>query len=65
MNETSLLNRMPLPWMLLPGFGLIFLPKLDQMDDIYKLDKIDEIMKQNYTDESGTNGLKLILLLLM
>jgi hypothetical protein len=38
---------MPLPWMFLPGFGLIFFPKLDQMDDIYKLDKIDDIMKQN------------------
>jgi len=38
---------MPLAWMFLPGFGLIFFPKLDQMDDIYKLDKIDDIMKQN------------------
>jgi hypothetical protein len=40
-------NGMPLPWMFLPGFGLIVFPKLDQMDDIYKLDKIDDIMKQN------------------
>jgi hypothetical protein len=39
-------NGMPLPWMFLPGFGLIFFPKLDQMDHIYKLDN-DDIMKQN------------------
>ncbi len=56
---------MPLPWMPLPGFGLIFFPKLDKMDDIYKFDKIYDIMKQNYTYESGTNGRKSILLILM
>ncbi len=58
-------NGMPLPWMFLPGFGLIFFPKLDQMDDMYKLDKIDDIMKQNYTYESGTHGRKSFLLILM
>jgi hypothetical protein len=51
-------NQMPLPWMFLPRFGLIYFPKLDQMDDIDKLDKIDDIMKQNHMDESGTNGRK-------
>jgi hypothetical protein len=51
--------------MFLPGFGLIFFPKHDQMDDIDKLDKIDDIMKQNDMDESGTNGRKSILLILM
>ncbi len=58
-------NRMQLPWMFLLGFGLIFFPKLDKMDDIDKLDKIDDIMKQNHTDEGGTNGRKSTLLILM
>lgn len=35
------------------------------MDDIDKLDKIDDIMKQNHPDESGTNGRKSTLLILM
>jgi hypothetical protein len=44
---------------------LDFFLKFDQMDDIDKLDKIDDIMKQNHTNESGTNGRKLTLLILM
>jgi hypothetical protein len=34
-------NGMPLPWMFLPGFGLIFFfQNLIKWDDIDKLDKI-------------------------